>query len=162
MGKSINPMWCSFNAQSEAVTGSAPGLIVLMSLQSAIPWRVALLHCPPPLHRLNSIYHSPAEIVNHHLARAGEFSTGIMRNFQLVLTHRPAEFSSRSRSGQRSPFPRKWRRWCQSLEAAPVPALNPQRGGNRGLPLMPSVRGHEKMRTMSPDQRRRERLGQAA
>lgn len=35
---------------------------------------------------LDSIYHPPAESVNHHLARAGEFSTGIMRNPQLVLT----------------------------------------------------------------------------
>lgn len=88
MGKSINPMWCSFNVPGEAIAGSAPGPIVWMSLQPAIPWRVALLHCPPPLHRLVSVYHSPAETVNHHLARAGEFSTGIMRNFQPVLTYR--------------------------------------------------------------------------
>src|SRR5579872_7508713 len=86
MGKSINPMWCSFNTQGEAVAGSAPGPIVLTSLQSAIPWRGALQQSPPPLHRLVSIYHSPAETVNHHLARAGEFSTGIMGNFQPVLT----------------------------------------------------------------------------
>ncbi len=57
-----------------------------MSLQPAIPWRVALQQSPPPLHRLDFIYHSPAETVNHHLTRAGEFSTGIMRNFQPVLT----------------------------------------------------------------------------
>jgi hypothetical protein len=31
---------------------SAPGPIVLMSLQSAIPWRVALQQSLPPLHRL--------------------------------------------------------------------------------------------------------------
>src|SRR6478736_1716655 len=86
MGKSINPMCCSVNAQGEAIAGSAPGPIVLMSLQPVIPWRVALLHCPPPLHRLDSIYHPPAETVNHHLTRAGEFSTGILGNFQPVLT----------------------------------------------------------------------------
>src|SRR5436309_9490586 len=96
MGKSINPMWCSFNAQGEAVAGSAPGPIVLMSLQSAIPWRVALLHCLPPLHRLVSIYHSPAKTVNHHLTRAGEFSTGIRGNFQPVLTLWPHTLERRS------------------------------------------------------------------
>jgi hypothetical protein len=33
----------------------------------------------------------PAETVNHHLTRAGEFSTGRMRNFQPELTdHRLA------------------------------------------------------------------------
>jgi hypothetical protein len=86
MGKSINPMWCSFNAKGEAVVGSAPGPIVLMSLQPVIPRRVALQQSLPPLHRLDFIYHSSAETVNHHLARAGEFSTGIMRTFQPVLT----------------------------------------------------------------------------
>jgi len=86
MGKSINPMWRSFNTQGEAVADFTSGPIVVMSLQPAIPWRVALLHCPPPLHRLDSIYHPPAETVNHHLARAGEFSTGIMGNSQPVLT----------------------------------------------------------------------------
>ena len=101
MGKSINPMWRSFNAQGEAFAGSAPGPIVLMSLQSAIPWRVALQQSPPPLHRLDSIYHSPAETVNHHLTRAGEFSTGIMRNFQLVLT-RPAPSPFRPRMYDRT------------------------------------------------------------
>jgi hypothetical protein len=86
MGKSINPMCSLLQTQGEALAGSAPGLIVLMSLQPAIPWRVALLHCPPPLHRLVSVYHPPAESVNHHLVRAGEFSTGTMGNFQPVLT----------------------------------------------------------------------------
>jgi len=86
MGKSINPMCFSFNSQSEAIAGLALELIVLMSLQTVIPWRIALLHCPPPLHRLDSMYHPPAETVNHHLTRAGEFSTGIMGNFHPVLT----------------------------------------------------------------------------
>jgi len=31
-----------------------PPLIVWMSLRLAIPWRVALQQCPPPLHRLPS------------------------------------------------------------------------------------------------------------
>ena len=35
-------MWASFQTQGEAVSGFAPGLIVLMSLQPDIPWRVAL------------------------------------------------------------------------------------------------------------------------
>jgi hypothetical protein len=68
------------------MTGSALRLIVLMSLQPAIPWRVALLHCPPPLHRLDTILHRPANFVNHHPAGAGEFSTGTMGNFQPELT----------------------------------------------------------------------------
>src|SRR5580658_4848149 len=92
MGKSINPM-CDFlkpKPQGETMTGSALRLIVLMSLQPAIPWRVALLHCPPPLHRLDTILHRPANFVNHHPAGAGEFSTGTMGNFQPELTH-PAQ-----------------------------------------------------------------------
>ena len=90
MGKSINPM-CDFlkpKPQGETMTGSALRLIVLMSLQPAIPWRVALLHCPPPLHRLDTILHRPANFVNHHPAGAGEFSTGTMGNFQPELTNR--------------------------------------------------------------------------
>jgi hypothetical protein len=94
MGKSINPMgdFLKPKPQGEALPGFAPRPIVLMSLQPAIPWRVALLHCPPPLHRLDTILHRPADSVNHHLPGAGEFSTGIMGNFQPELTrlHRPA------------------------------------------------------------------------
>ena len=85
MGKSINPMF-SFTIRGEARSGSAPSLIVLMSLQPAIPRQVALLQCLPPLHRLDSMFHLPAGTVNHHLTRAGEFSTGRMRNFQPELT----------------------------------------------------------------------------
>ena len=59
-----------------------------MSLGSAIPWRVALQQSPPPLHRPESILYPPAETVNHHLAGAGEFSTGEMGNFQPALTRR--------------------------------------------------------------------------
>ena len=57
-----------------------------MSLGSAIPWRVALQQSPPPLHRPESTLYPPAETVNHHLAGAGEFSTGEMGNFQPALT----------------------------------------------------------------------------
>ena len=48
-----------------------------MSLGSAIPWRIALQQSPPPLYRPESMLHPPAETVNHHLLRAGEFSTGV-------------------------------------------------------------------------------------
>ena len=87
MGKSINPMYL-FQGWGEAASGSAPSLIiVLMSLQPAIPWRVALLRCPPPLYRPVSILKPLAETVNHHRIRGGEFSTGTLGNFQPELTH---------------------------------------------------------------------------
>jgi hypothetical protein len=74
-------------AQGEAFTGFAPKrLIVLMSLRPAIPWRVGLHQSPPPLHRPESMLNRPAETVNHHLPRAGEFSTGDLGNFQPALT----------------------------------------------------------------------------
>ena len=73
-------------ARSEAEFGSAPGLIDPMSLRPAIPWRVGLHQSPPPLHRPDSIFQEPAETVNHHSARGGEFSTGEMRIFQPALT----------------------------------------------------------------------------
>jgi hypothetical protein len=75
-----------FRPRSEAFTGSAPGFIVLMSLRPAIPRQVGLHQSPPPLHRLDFILNPAAETVNHHLARAGGFSTGEMRNFQPALT----------------------------------------------------------------------------
>jgi len=49
MAKSINPMF-SFTIRGEAPFGSAPSLIVLMSLQPPIPRQVALLQRLPPLH----------------------------------------------------------------------------------------------------------------
>src|SRR3954470_72835 len=85
MGKSINPIF-SFTIRGEAPFGSAPSLIVLMSLQPAIPRQVTLLQCLPPLHRLDSMFHLSAGTVNHHLTRAGEFSTGRTGNFQPELT----------------------------------------------------------------------------
>jgi len=75
-----------FKTRAEAVSGFAPGLIVLMSLRPAIPWRVGLHQSPPPLHQPVSIFNPPAQTVNHHPAGAGEFSTGEMRNFQPALT----------------------------------------------------------------------------
>ena len=85
MSRSINPMWCS-NPRSEAVSGFAPGLIVLMSLQPVIPWRVGLHQSPPPLHQPVFIFNPPAETVNHHSPGAEEFSTGEMGNFHPALT----------------------------------------------------------------------------
>jgi hypothetical protein len=74
-------------APGEASCDSAPKcLIVLMSLRPAIPWRVALLHCPPPLHRPESIVNPPVGTVNHHLPGAGEFSTGDLRKVGIRLT----------------------------------------------------------------------------
>ena len=58
-----------------------------MSLGSAIPWRGALQHCPPPLHRPESMVYPPVETVNHHLTGAGELSTGDLRNFHPALTN---------------------------------------------------------------------------
>jgi hypothetical protein len=51
MGKSINPMCFSHPNGGEAVSGFAPGFIVLMSLRPAIPWRVGLHQSPPPLYQ---------------------------------------------------------------------------------------------------------------
>jgi hypothetical protein len=51
MGKSINPMFSSFQPGGKAVLDSASGLIVLMSLRPAIPWRVGLHQSPPPLYQ---------------------------------------------------------------------------------------------------------------
>ena len=72
--------------RGDAESGSAPCLIVLMSLRPAIPWQVGLHQSPPPLYQPISMLHPPAETVNHHLTGAGEFSTGKMGNFQPELT----------------------------------------------------------------------------
>jgi hypothetical protein len=77
---------CSWS-RGKAVSGFAPGpIIVSMSLRPIIPWRVGLHQSPPPLHQPVSIFHHPAETVNHHLPGAGEFSTGTLGNFQPELT----------------------------------------------------------------------------
>ena len=67
---------------------AAPVIIVSMSLQSAIPWRVALQQSPPPLRRLLSMLRKVVVGVNHHLIRGGEFSTGDLGNFHPALTIR--------------------------------------------------------------------------
>jgi hypothetical protein len=73
--------------KGEAQSGSAPDpLIVMTSLRPAIPRRVALQQSPPPLHQPSDMVNQVAETVNHHQARGGEFSTGILGNFQPVLT----------------------------------------------------------------------------
>jgi hypothetical protein len=72
--------------QGGVVSGFAPGTIVSMSLQPAIPWRVALLQGPPPLYQPMFIVDPVVGTVNHHPTGAGEFSTGTMGNFQPVLT----------------------------------------------------------------------------
>ena len=72
--------------RGETDSGSAPCLIVLMSLRPAIPWQVGLHQSPPPLYQPISMLNPSAETVNHHLAGAGEFSTGRMGNFQPELT----------------------------------------------------------------------------
>src|ERR1700710_1130194 len=76
----------SFKARGDAVSGSAPRTIVLMSLRPAIPRRVGLHQSPPPLHQPVSMLNPPAENVNHPVTRAEGFSTGRMRNFQPELT----------------------------------------------------------------------------
>src|ERR1019366_10170604 len=79
----------SSTTRGEDVSGSAPDPIVLMSLRPAIPWRVGLHQSPPPLHQPVSMLNPPAETVNHHPARGGEFSTGRMENFKPELTIQP-------------------------------------------------------------------------
>ena len=72
--------------RDEAGSGFAPCFIVLMSLRPAIPRRVGLHQSPPPLYQPTSMLNPSAETVNHHLTRAGDFSTARMGNFQPVLT----------------------------------------------------------------------------
>jgi hypothetical protein len=85
ISRSIDPIYQN-KTPGETDAGFAPGLIVSMSLRPAIPWRVGLHQSPPPLYQPISMLNPPAETVNHHLTRAGEFSTGRMGNFQPVLT----------------------------------------------------------------------------
>ncbi len=53
-GQIYRPMGSYSSPGGGAVSSSAPAPIVAMSLQLAIPWRVALLHSPPPLHQPTS------------------------------------------------------------------------------------------------------------
>jgi hypothetical protein len=64
MGKSIDPM-----LKEKAGSGSrahSRRSSASMSLQPAIPWRVALQQCPPPLHRLASECDKLTLPVNQH------------------------------------------------------------------------------------------------
>ena len=54
MGKSIDPMM-GWGAGSDV--SAAPSLIVSMSFQLAIPWRVALQQSPPLLYQPGRILH---------------------------------------------------------------------------------------------------------
>lgn len=58
--------------------------IVSMSLRPAIPWRVALLQCSPPLRQSPAMVNRVAETVNHHPVRGGEFSTGTLGTFRVL------------------------------------------------------------------------------
>ena len=75
-----------FRPRNEAVSRFAPSFMVPMSLRPAIPRQVGLHQSPPPLHRLEFSLNPPAETVNHHPPRGGDFSTGEMRIFQPALT----------------------------------------------------------------------------
>jgi hypothetical protein len=77
---------CLSGPGAQSLLALPGGFIVSMSLRPAIPRQVGLHQSPPPLHRLKVILIPSAETVNHHPARAGEFSTGEMRNFQPALT----------------------------------------------------------------------------
>jgi hypothetical protein len=72
MGKSINPMLkekagSSSRAHSRHSSAS-------MSLQPAIPWRVALQQCPPPLHRPASECDKVVLAVNCNIAGQVNFN----------------------------------------------------------------------------------------
>ena len=72
-------------AEGETVTGFALGIIVSMSLRPVIPWRVALLHCSPPLHQPNAMVNRITGNRQPPLGRGwgnfnrrnGEFSSGV-------------------------------------------------------------------------------------
>ena len=55
MGKSIDPIGPAVGMRDAKRRGSASRLIVSMSFQLAIPWRVALPQSPPPFHRLTPV-----------------------------------------------------------------------------------------------------------
>ena len=76
MSKSINPM-LFLNPEAKPFRGFAPVPSFLMSLRPAIPWRVALQHCPPPLHRPVSIFRPPKVICQP--SPSGRISPGLER-----------------------------------------------------------------------------------
>jgi hypothetical protein len=54
--------------------------------QPVIPRQVARLHCPLPLHQPVPSSLRPAATVNRDRTKVAGFSSGIMQNFQPVLT----------------------------------------------------------------------------
>jgi len=119
-----------FCSGDDSSFGFAPGTHRLMSLRPAIPWRGALLHCPPPLYQPMSILNRLVGTVNHHLMRTGEFSTGDMGNFQPELTlHDP---QCRAHASLCKPNSRKRHQqpWSSGWEC-----LGTRLSGGWGIPL---------------------------
>jgi hypothetical protein len=93
-------------ARGEAFAGFAPSLLVLMSLQPAIPRRVALLHCSLPLHRAIAMMNGVAGNRQPPLDRGwgilnwrnGEFSLGVDR----VIYRELGRYSEAERLNRRS------------------------------------------------------------
>src|SRR5947199_10534251 len=65
---SFKGMGKSFQMIRAPTTRPTPQLIIWMSFQLAIPWRVALQHCPPPLHQ-------PVTILQLRLPNSGDILT---------------------------------------------------------------------------------------
>jgi DNA replication protein DnaC len=154
----------SLRVRGEAVSNSAPGPIVLMSLRPVIPWRVGLHQSPPPLHQPVSMLNPPAETVNHHLTRAGEFSTGRMGNFQPELTDANFGVFSVAHAATQRQHPVLLRltaaRACRLAGAVLQHGINrnliwePSRDDRRshpGLPAGACVRGRLIVRQVQPD-----------
>ena len=91
--------------------------------QPDFPRRVALLHCPPPLQRVSSS-RQPVGTVKLLRRRVGEFSNGIMRNFQPVLTLKQSKFLESHSALVHSSPPRR------------VRTLGSREVGSGGLPLV--------------------------
>jgi hypothetical protein len=86
-------------------TRPTPQFIIRMSFQLAIPWRVALQHCPPPLHQLQTILTHAAPNSGHFINRlqtATQSTQGWVNdhenpwvndceNLRVVLTKWPAD-----------------------------------------------------------------------
>src|SRR2546422_6338877 len=66
--RSLKGMGKSIQMIRAPTTRPTPQLIIRMSFQLAIPWRVALQHCPPPLHQ-------PVTILQRRLPNSGDILT---------------------------------------------------------------------------------------
>lgn len=73
-------------AEAEQLSALLPPSHRLDELRPVIPWQVALLLSPPPLHQPVPSSPLPAATVNRDPTKVVGFSTGIMRKFQPVLT----------------------------------------------------------------------------